>query len=318
MEVISNKLVAYIREVLGPVAQEYIQRSLGGVHCVSTPHLPLSQHMHLTKPKIVPKVLVHFLGELKNIGNSRLQGSRHDIARTQIESLVAFLEKCFKEDYRRFLDGVAHGEVSFDQLWALFKPHCLVMSYCNMTGEPVAMIFRHAKEVICDDGRRVFRAVCHMVINRGNDTLGYVSYTFHIKQFDGNRLITELDVFPLHLHHDFDFLSAVFLNRGRAYMDLFLGKIKVAEYHDVATLRDVDTGHNPLVEVAGRIVVDPVACKQITGTQIVHPFRNVDNIAYDNIDPGNMTDNQLFACHNVVYGWVFKEKKWGELKNLFF
>ncbi|KAJ6019838.1 hypothetical protein N7522_000546 [Penicillium canescens] len=104
------------------------------------------------KPSIEQNVLFHFLPELdrcvENVDNS----SDHDSAHAEhLRLLIDHLKQAYASISQRLESMLRHGHITYDLLWALFKPGCHAYTTCIGTKEPRCVRFDAGGEMTQND-----------------------------------------------------------------------------------------------------------------------------------------------------------------------
>jgi hypothetical protein len=165
--------------------------------------------------------LFHYRHELEAYAKDRAELE----ARMHIRLAIKYVDKEFRQAIRRFEGRVLAAEkdnnvepsIEFRDLWMLYKPGILLY------GRP-----RHTE-------RSIFKAVnihlgscdnspCWDVSTElfGHDgkSFGYLRRTFRIKNYDGTRRMTRLDVYPLRFEPDREREREEQLKRAKQYIAL--------------------------------------------------------------------------------------------------
>ncbi|THC87944.1 hypothetical protein EYZ11_012610 [Aspergillus tanneri] len=132
------------------------------------------------KPSIEQNILFHFLPELLDY-IQKIKGAEDDNRDPiQLEHLTLFtnyMKEACASTSQRVSSLLQHRKITYDLLWALFKPGGLVYSTCFGTGKPRYLDF---------DGR----------------DFGEAGVTLGIETFRGAKVIDSLEAFPLDYHPD--------------------------------------------------------------------------------------------------------------------
>lgn len=162
-------------------------------------------------------------------------------------SSVKLLNTAIATDYRATLARIgkltAHGEITFDTLYAILVPRGLMVARCALTGLPrlfaleswtrTALEGKPMFQLNLESVDLVDRAMTHGV------GMGRVSTTVYIKPMKGTVKITSLDCYPLQFHPDSEGLIAQIKERGRKWKSLM--GVHHRQYNGVAAVKMGDT-----------------------------------------------------------------------------
>ncbi|KIP01325.1 hypothetical protein PHLGIDRAFT_131296, partial [Phlebiopsis gigantea 11061_1 CR5-6] len=215
-----------------------------------------------------PQMLLTFLPLFEEYRDKLQEKRQRTLEEGYTMSSVGVLIDYLHRDYRSTLATLArmtaHGEISFDLLYAIFVPRSILITTCPTTGEPRAVQLVSATKVVCDTGRGLYDLLCESVDEDDGDgqtngwppqpgestasrarAFGRVCHKIIIPQFQGTVKISELDAYPIKYHPNAAALKEALVVRGRRW----------AHYRGI---------HH--VQYDGRAVVDQVSlggCKQI-------------------------------------------------------
>lgn len=119
-------------------------------------------------------------------------------------------------DFERLL---SHQEITYDLLWALFKPNTLIYHYHELTEQPQILKFRTLKYSQRQDKSLYAAIVCDVVSNDGN-SFGLARNTLEIDAYQGARRIQDLPLYPLSYNKDKDRLRETAIRRGKKFVQM--------------------------------------------------------------------------------------------------
>lgn len=111
-----------------------------------------------------------------------------------------------------------HGHITYDLLWALFKPGCQVYTTCIGTKEPRCVIF-DAGEERTHDGETWFNLECRFLDYDGVK-FGEAGIFHRVRKFRGSKPIETLEAFPLCHHPKHQQIKDDLVKRGQKFRDL--------------------------------------------------------------------------------------------------
>ncbi|KAF3399875.1 hypothetical protein F1880_008444, partial [Penicillium rolfsii] len=167
------------------------------------------------KPSIEQNVLFHFLPQLEgcaeNIDNS---SDNRSIAAQPLRLLIDHLKQSYAAISQRLLSMLQHGHITYDLLWALFKPGCYVYTTCLGTKEPRCVRFDAGEEITQND-ETWWNLECRFIDYNGVK-FGEAGIFLRVAKFRGSKPIESLEAFPLRYYPRHEQGSAFFMNKGKA------------------------------------------------------------------------------------------------------
>lgn len=144
-----------------------------------------------------------------------------------------------------------NGEITFDLLWALFKPNDVVYGTCFGTEKPRCIVFDFEEVRKLDDGTEYFHIEGRYLDFDGKD-FGEASTALGIVKLRGTKRIDSLEAFPLQYHPNEKGVRRELIDCGRKF--LAFGESHHQQYEGVAFFKT----RRELIKVSinGRIMVD--------------------------------------------------------------
>ncbi|EAS29993.3 uncharacterized protein CIMG_08739 [Coccidioides immitis RS] len=274
------------------------------------------------KPSVSPNILFRFLPELEDYYKDL---DPQSVACEHLYLLLDFLNKHFAPLKDRLNPLVDHQEITFELLWALFKPNELIFMIDPYAEQPRCFVY-DSGEVINTPRGICFEIECRSLDYDGR-AFGETTAVLHISKFRSARKISELGVFPLQYHNSKDKIKSELVGRGRKFVNLM--GVTYCEYNGLAHIKTKKSSIK--FQVTGRIMVDPSAFKEknpnygisrVKEKSTVNVFLFSDN-AYEkekdqktvkprNFDTENMTDREYILCSPTVLGFSLNKKTWAE------
>lgn len=224
-----------------------------------------------------------------------------------LKTAQQFVEEEFGGTFLDLRSLLAHGEITYQLLWALFRPKDVIFTKENALRQPQAMQFSSSRYCQKQNGN-FFAITARMVSHDGHD-FGWADTEVKIPEFEGTKKIINLSVLPLQMHPDAAALGAQLLQRGRVFVDL-MTKPVCREYRGVAVCEVANSMTGSAEErflASGRIMVDPVAfrAQNPNADLMLMPW------VPTTIPASSLTDDDLLFCNYRALGFSFAAKKWG-------
>ncbi|KAI9729611.1 MAG: hypothetical protein M1818_008458 [Claussenomyces sp. TS43310] len=170
-----------------------------------------------------------------------------------LKVLVRYLDKDYTETKKTLYPMLESGLITFDLLWALFKPNTLAYTPTYSTiDEPRVFKVEYAEKQ-CNFIKGEWYDIEGKYLEYDGKTWGMGSMDVDVPGFKGARKITSLACYPLQYHKDEEKLREQLIARGKKFVSLQGVHYK---YHEglafVKKRRQIIK-----VNISGRIMVDP-------------------------------------------------------------
>ena len=276
--------------------------------------------------------MFNHLQELELYHENRLHSDSVDAE--HLHQLIRFLSNHFATASKSLRPLLEHGEITFDLLWALFKPNALLYTTCTGTKKPRCVRFESGEEREFR-GEKDFQLECRYLDYNGK-TFGEASESFTIDEFRGVKKINSLNVFPLDYHPQQSELESWLKDQGATFISL--KGVQHRQYEGDAFL--IRKGQPDVVKVSGRIMVDAGSFKDVNPTYPklrmteslngaaldlgwVFPVESVsksgnvsENLIMTDLRMEDVTDEDLMTCSATVMGYSLEKKAWREFPKI--
>lgn len=248
--------------------------------------------------------------------------------------LVNFVKVTYRSTTRRLIALLEHHEITYEMLWALFKPNMVVYTTCFGTGKPRCVKYQRGEERTTDNKVEYFHLECCYMDFDGK-VFGETSIELVIMKFRGTRRISSLNAFPLEYHPNKDKVKAHLVGCGRNFVSLM--GVQYRQYRgDAFYMRK---GQPVKVPVNGRIMIDRVffheanpnytrprineSTKQDLSDEDWMIFgiddrstKQSDQVRSTGKDPAEMNEDDLILLSPTVPGFSYGNKLWGQSSSL--
>lgn len=145
--------------------------------------------------------------------------SDHDSAQTeQLRLLIDHLKQAYASISQRLKSMLQHGHITYDLLWALFKPGCHVYTTCIGTKEPRCVKFDAGEEISQND-ETWFNLECRF-LDYDEVKFGEAGTFLRVPKFRGSKPIETLEAYPLCHHPSHEQVRKDLVERGQKFRDL--------------------------------------------------------------------------------------------------
>ena len=274
--------------------------------------------------------MYHFVTELKEY-RRKLEANTLDFAKlNHLNLLIEYISTTYASTTSRLASYVKNREITYDLLWAFFKPNMTVFTTILEAQKPACYTFESGKENITSQGVTYFHVGLRFLDFNGQ-LFGEVSTALGISKFNGAKRIDQLEAFPLEFHRSKNRMREHLVRCGRRFVSL-MGEHHV-QYRGNAYY--IENGKFSEVPVDSRIMVDVSYFRKVnpnymrphinelampspsTGYSITILLGDEsDDVKSNGIDTNNMSDEELTVCSQTVYGWSFDNKMWRKFSPL--
>ncbi|KAI2633570.1 hypothetical protein GGS26DRAFT_51476 [Hypomontagnella submonticulosa] len=238
-------------------------------------------------PKLDPKMLFLYLEdmrdhmnnlkELEPEGDSRKERKKVqkwiDEKRRHLRVLIKYLDTDHAETKKSLYPMLENGLITFDLLWALWKPNTL--AYTTTYGsvdEP-----RVFKVEVAEKHYSIVRGEFYYIEGKyfeyDGKQFGFGSMSEEIPEFRGARKITSLSCYPLKYHKNESQLRKDLIERGKKFVGL--GGVHYKSHQGMAYHKKKKSVIK--VNINGRVMVDPAIHRRINPNYPVSLVRPKDH-----------------------------------------
>jgi hypothetical protein len=145
--------------------------------------------------------------------------SDHELARAEhLLLLIDHLKHAYASTLQRLESMLQHGHITYDLLWALFKPGCHVYTTCIGTKEPRCVVFDAGGEMTQND-ETWLNLECRFLDYNGVK-FGEAGIFLRVAKFRGSKPIESLEAFPLCHHPSHEQVRKDLVERGQKFRNL--------------------------------------------------------------------------------------------------
>lgn len=255
-----NKYVETVVDIKSKPLREALSKIMDGVKGVS-----LVQETAVVDPNMLFLYLEEtrqYMKDLRAIAKSRKKKKERKQAQTKadhLKILVKYLDKDYAETKRTLYPLLDANMITFDLLWALFKPNTI--AYTSTYGdadEPRAFKIEYAsKESSFMRGQ--WYSVEGRYLEYDGKSFGMGTMAAEVGAFKGARKITSLACYPLKYHREPEAIKHKLIERGKKFVSLTGMNYRfhkgMAFYKRKRSIIKVN--------INGRVMVDPAIHRRI-------------------------------------------------------
>ncbi|KAJ7762396.1 P-loop containing nucleoside triphosphate hydrolase protein [Mycena maculata] len=240
---------------------------------------------------------------IERLEEEQVKSEPDAVLMNDISTALQFIHEDYAETFGDF-NMLAHNEISFDLLWVVFPPNCLVYRHHTYTEQDQILLAR-TFEYTRDDGVLIALIECDVLNNDGN-SFGFARETITLNSFRGARRIQDLSLYPVAYHPKKEEICAMALKRGKRFVAL-----PEHSYHEISgpgmreTMNSDYRTRQFKFTARGRAMIDPVAFR------LFEPNSGLNLSVHRKLERDSLTDIQYMICTPIVLGFCFGVKVWG-------
>lgn len=311
VDIKSEGLRDVLRVVLEGVHGTSLKEGMPTVLCY--PHM--AEHKLMSK-QIEQNLLYHYVPEL----DTRAHTEDNAVVQKQLCLLTDHIKRSYTLVKRRIHSLVSlNQEITFDLLWALFKPNDIVYGKCFGTEKSRCIIFDSGVVKTLDNVTEYFHIQGRYLDFNGKD-FGEASAVLGVTKFSGAKRIDSLEAFPFQYYPQKEAIKHELIDCGRKFQALMGSHYR--EYKGVAFVQEKKGITR--VSICGRIVVDASLFFEVNPDYTKPRFDKYrtssldvweltaepDKIGKHLPTPADLSDELLLVCSPTVLGFSLSTKQW--------
>lgn len=237
------------------------------------------------KPAIDPNMLFLYLEELRHMQKqlaeqaetmeNKKEKKLTKLKASHLEILITYLDEDFADTKKALYPMLEAGIITFEYLWALFKPNTIL--YSSTYGDEE--LPRAFKAIYSKENASFMKGKWYSIEARYLDydgkTFGMATVHGEVPSFSGARKISSLPCYPLKYHKDVENAKTELIERGKKFVAL-----QGMNYKTYAGMTFVKKEDKVLkVDVNGRIMIDPAIFRRINPNYPLSTVKTLDNEA---------------------------------------
>ncbi|KAJ6039290.1 uncharacterized protein N7446_014038 [Penicillium canescens] len=256
------------------------------------------------KPSIEQNFLFHFLPELDRCAENMDNSSDHDSAHAEhLRLLIDHLKHAHTSTLQRLESMLQYGHITYDLLWALFKPGCHVYTTCIGTKEPRCVRFDAGEEMTQND-ETWWNLECRFFDYDGVK-FGEAGMFLRLAKFRGSKPIESLEAFPLRYHPRHGQRQRVLYEQGKAIKVNVNSRVGV----DAAFFHEMQPNYSrPSLRDLAVKEKDGIAVINIGAMLKEDREREKERMQGDGVDAQKLSETDFLVACPTVCCFSFKEK----------
>lgn len=222
------------------------------------------------KPTIDPNMLFLYLEELRIFTKTTLKAKakserkskirrRIKTQRAHCKVMLGYLDDDYEDTKKTLYPMLDAGNITFDLLWALFKPGTMAFTTTYGSAEhPRCFRVEYANKE-SSFMRGEWYSIEGRYLEYDGKSYGLGDFEVDIDVFKGARKITSLSTYPLQYHKDPDGLKKELVERGKRFVTM--AGMNYRFHHGLAFVKKKKAVAK--VNINGRIMIDPAIFRRI-------------------------------------------------------
>ncbi|OMP82174.1 ATPase family AAA domain-containing protein 3B [Diplodia seriata] len=262
------------------------------------------------QPCIDPNMLFLYLEELRRFAKKTLKSRtrkqkkkktkrRLKLMASHCKVMISYLDEDYDETKKTLYPMLEAGNITFDLLWALFKPN--TMSYTTTYGSvenPRCFKVDYAtKESSFIRGD--WYSIEGRYLEYDGKTFGLGELELSVDAFKGPRKITSLATYPLRYHKDPDGIKQQLIERGKRFVTMTGMNYRFHKGLAFEKRKKMVLKHN----INGRVMIDPAIFRRINANYPISVIKPKDqDDLWDFASCGcsdDESDDEMEGPHNI-------------------
>ncbi|KAL2874887.1 hypothetical protein SGCOL_009865 [Colletotrichum sp. CLE4] len=281
-------------DVKSKVLRECLQEVIGNIKGISLVD---------ETPKLNPNIVFLYLEDLrkyrkalskisaKDLDKKERKKFKNDIEnkRQHLKVLLKYLDKDYAEVKKSLYPMLENGLITFDLLWALFKPNKLIYTTTYGSSDEPRVFKVEQAEKMNSMTKGEFYLLDGKYMEYDGKQFGYGTLCEEIPEFRGARKISSLNAFPLEFHKEKQAIKTTLIERGKKFVNL--GGVNYRSHQGLAYYKKKRSIIK--VNINGRIMVDPSVHRRINPNYQVSVVRPKD---HDILSDSEESDDDEKPC----------------------
>lgn len=235
-------------------------------------------------PKLDPDFLFLYMDDLrvhyrklkgtKPTGDSKRERAKHakklDLKIAHLKVLLKYLRKDYSETKRQVDSLLRNGLITFELLWAIWRPKTLVYTTTYGNEEEPRVLRVESVERHMNMQKGEFYHIDGKYFEYDGKNFGYGPMAEEISSFRGARKITSLPCYPLRFHKDEAGVRARLIERGKKFVAL--RGVHYKSYAGMAYLKSKKHGIIKFNVQQSRMMVDTKTFRRINPNYLLAPL----------------------------------------------
>jgi hypothetical protein len=248
-----------------------------------------------------------------------------------LDFLIDHVKGTYQTTTERLMSLLKHSEITYDLIWALFKPNDLLYTTCFGTKKDRGVVFDVGEERTNEYKMKYYNLTCRYRDFNGT-VFGDTAIELQIPKFTGVKRVETLKAFPFAYHPRQHAVEAELVKCGQRFVTLMGSHhchCKGDSFHmtkngpyqvtinsrimvDAAFFRKMNPNYSrPKIDATGNLKPDPpYEAYDLFNSASVTVASAHDQVRGTETEPLAMTRDELMTCCPTVLAFSFKDKLW--------
>ncbi|KAK5109606.1 hypothetical protein LTR62_006843 [Meristemomyces frigidus] len=229
-----------------------------------------SVSLEAEEPTIDPNVLFLYLEEFRTHYKKTLKVDikaekkkkavkKLETQRKLCKSLVKYIDEDYKDIKKTLYPLLEAGNITFDLMWALFKPNEIAVTSCYGSWDEARCFRVEYANKCCSMQRGDWYNIEGKYLEYDGKAFGYGDFEIDVDGFKGPRKISSLSTYPLKYHKDPERLRKKIMARGKQF--LAMDGMQYKYHKGMAFMKKKKTVAK--ININGRVMIDPATFRRI-------------------------------------------------------
>jgi DNA polymerase III delta prime subunit len=236
------------------------------------------------EPSVDPNMLFLFLEDIRThyrkTLKARLKKEKKRKAKKRIRGTIShcrvlcrYLDEDYEETKKTLYPLLKAGNITFDLLWALFKPNTIAYTstYNDHDNPRCFKVDRATKEQSFMRGE--WYSIEGRYLEYDGKNYGLGDFEAQVDQFKGSRKITSLSTYPLQYHKDPEAIKKLLVDRGKHFVSMTGMNYR---FHKGMAFQKKRKGVAKF-NINGRVMIDPATFRRINPNYAISLIKPKDD-----------------------------------------
>ncbi|KAL9095222.1 MAG: hypothetical protein Q9165_002478 [Trypethelium subeluteriae] len=287
-----NKYRSTVVDIKSTLLKEALQQVMKDVKGVSLVE---------DQPSVDPNMLFLYIDELKAHMKTlkvKMKEKKRKIKRRlgkqrcHCKVLLKYLNHDYEEVKKTLNPMLKAGNITFDLLWALFKPNTIAFTHTYGSSEDPRCFKVDYANKECSFMRGEWYCIEGRYLEYDGKSYGMGDFEVNVDSFKGPRKITSLATYPLQYHKEPEELKQKLVERGKRFVAM--EGMNYRFHKGLAFQKRKKTVAK--VNINGRIMVDPAIFRRINPNYQISQIQAKEDDDYYEMDDSDEDDGSSCCC----------------------
>ncbi|EMC96833.1 hypothetical protein BAUCODRAFT_122792 [Baudoinia panamericana UAMH 10762] len=229
-----------------------------------------SVSLEAEEPTLDPNILFLYLEELRAYYKKTLKVKikaekkrkaikKLEQQRSLTKTLVSYIDEDYADIKKRLYPLLEAGNITFDLMWALFKPNEIALTSCYGAWDEARCFKVEYANKFCTMQRGEWYCIEGKYLEYDGKAFGYGDFEVDVDAFKGPRKITSLATYPLKYHKEPEAIRKQLVARGERFVNM--EGMQYRFHKGLAFMKK--KRQVARININGRIMVDPGTFRRI-------------------------------------------------------